>query len=125
MSQQARPLLLIVLWQKFTSSGPKQTLESIRNIQPTLTTDFLHSPTGPDTHDIIKLEENGPLKHEDSDSVTVPDEDGFSVHSSGLDSADSDDETDLSEEMYPYYDTYVYIYEILFVSELEKITMQH
>ncbi|XP_076733220.1 uncharacterized protein LOC101482609 isoform X2 [Maylandia zebra] len=61
--------------------------------------------TGPDTHDIIKLEENGPLKHEDSDSVTVPDEDGFSVHSSGLDSADSDDETDLSEEMYPYYDT--------------------
>lgn len=82
----------------------------------------MHSPTGPDTHDIIKLEENGPLKHEDSDSVTVPDEDGFSVHSSGLDSADSDDETDLSEEMYPYYDTYVYIYEILFVSELEKIT---
>ncbi|XP_031584836.1 piggyBac transposable element-derived protein 4-like isoform X1 [Oreochromis aureus] len=61
--------------------------------------------TGPHTHDIIKLEENGPVKREDSDSVTAPDEDGFSVHSSGLDSADSDDEADLSEEMYPYYDT--------------------
>ncbi|XP_063318165.1 uncharacterized protein LOC134616962 isoform X7 [Pelmatolapia mariae] len=61
--------------------------------------------TGPHTHDIIKLEENGPVKHEDSDSITAPDEDGFSVHSSGLDSADSDDEADLSEEMYPYYDT--------------------
>lgn len=99
---------------------------SIRNVQPTLTTDFLHSPTGPHTQDIIKLEENGPLKREDSDFVTVPDEDGFSVHSSGLDSASSDDEADLSEEMYPYYDTYVYIYEILFASELEKIkTIQH
>lgn len=107
------------------TSHLRDVKRSIRNVQPTLTTDFSHSPTGPHTHDIIKLEENGPLKHEDSDSVTVPDEDGFSVHSSGLDSADSDDEADLSEEMYPYYDTYVYIYEILFVSELEKITMQH